>query len=69
MGKGSKADIKLTPLHWELIRKMEHREKRIDILHNLGYEVCKMRYQWYYRKKTDDPNRPWTLMDKPVKFD
>lgn len=62
MGKGSYDGIKLSAFDFQVLRLVEHRQSRVDKLKGLGYEVCKIDGQWFYRQA--DSDRKWTAMDK-----
>lgn len=61
MGKGSYDGINLTPLDFSVLRLVLNRYERVDKLKSLGYEVCKIDGQWFYRQSGSD--RLWTPMD------
>ena len=62
MGKGYTDGRSVTSLEMALIHNNEVRRMRIDKLHSLGYEVCRIKGEWFYRKS--DTNNKWSKMDK-----
>lgn len=67
MGKGSYDGISLTPLDFSVLRLVLNRYERTDKLKSLGYEVCKIDGEWFYRQAGSD--RRWTPMDNKKQED
>lgn len=64
MGKGSYDGIEDRPANiFELnaINEFIHNKERTSILENLGYEVCKIDGDWFYRWNGSD--NKWTPMN------